>query len=87
MSIRARMIILPLSVVLHYCLTKTSDLKFIRCHNVQLYSCWMVVMTSLRALSGHEDAHKHVRLHAMTVHVQTLSQPSNKIKVGRYDIR
>ena len=50
MSIRARMIILPLSIVLHYCLTKTTDLTFIGCHNVQIQSCLMVMTTSMRVL-------------------------------------
>ena len=55
MSIRARMIILPLSIVLHYCLTKTSDLTFIGCHNVQLQSCLMVVMTSVHVPSWYDN--------------------------------
>ena len=56
-SIRARMIILPLSIVLHYFLTKTSDLTFIGCHNVRLQFCSMVVTTSVRAPSRHDDVH------------------------------
>ena len=55
MSIRDRMIIITLSIVLHYCLTKTSDLTFIRCHNVRLQSCCMVVTTSVRAPSWNDD--------------------------------
>ena len=55
MCICARMIILPLSIVLHYCLTKTSDLTFIGCHNVQLQSCLMVMTTSVRAPLWHDD--------------------------------
>ena len=55
MSIRDRMNILFLSIVIHYCLIKTSDLTFIRCHNVQLQSCLMVVTTSVRAPSWHDD--------------------------------
>ena len=47
--------ILPLSIVLHYCLTKTSDLTFIGCHNVRLQSCLMVVTTSMRAPSWRDD--------------------------------
>ena len=55
MSIRARIIILPLSIVLYYCLTKTSYLTFIRCNNIRLQSFWMV--TSVRAPSWHDDVH------------------------------
>ena len=55
MSIRVRMIILPLYTVLHYCLTKTYDLTFIRYHNFLLQSSLMVVTTSVRAQSWHED--------------------------------
>ena len=55
MSIRARMIILPLSIVLHYCLTKTSNLTFIGFHNVLLQYCLMIVTMSMRAPSWHCD--------------------------------
>ena len=41
MSIRTRMIIHTLSIVLHCFLTKTSNLTFIWCHNVRLQSCLM----------------------------------------------
>ena len=57
MSIHARTTILPLSIVLCYCLTKSSNLTFIGCHNVQLQSCSMVVTTSVRAPSWHGDIH------------------------------
>ena len=63
MSIRARMIILPLSIVLHYFLTKTSELKFIVCHNVRLQYCSMVVTTSVRASSWHDDIHVCALMH------------------------
>ena len=49
------MIIIPLSIELHYCLTKNPDLTFIGCHNVRLQYCWMVVTTSVRAPSWHGD--------------------------------
>ena len=55
MSIRARMLILPFSILLHYSLTKTSDLTFTGCHNVRLKSCSMVMATSVRAPSWHDD--------------------------------
>ena len=55
MSIRASIIILPLSIVPHCFLTKTSNLMFIVCHNIRLQSCLMVVMRSVRAPSGHGD--------------------------------
>ena len=55
MSIRTSMIILILSIVLHYCLTKTSYLKLIGFHNVQLQSCLMAVTTYMRAPSWYED--------------------------------
>ena len=57
MSIRARMIIPPLSIVLHYCITKISDLTFIRCNNVQLQYCLMAVITSVHAPSWHDNVH------------------------------
>ena len=57
MSICSRMIILTLSIVLNYCLTKTSNLTLIRYHNVQLHSCWMFVTTSVRALLWHDCIH------------------------------
>ena len=65
MSIRARIIILPLSIVLHYCLTKTSNLTFIGCHNVWIQSCLMVMTTYMRALSWHD----YVRAFALTCFV------------------
>ena len=49
------MIILTLSIVLHYCFTKTSDLTFIRFHNVRLQYFFMVVTTSMRAPSWHDN--------------------------------
>ena len=49
MTTCVRMIVLPLSNVLHYCLTKTPDLTLIGCHNVQIQSCWMVVTASMSA--------------------------------------
>ena len=55
MSIRARMIILPLSIVLNYFLTKTSGLTFIGCHNFRLQSCSMIGITSVHALSWHDN--------------------------------
>ena len=55
MIIRARIIILSLSRVPHFGLTKTSELAFIRCHQVQLESYRMVVMTSMHAPSYHDD--------------------------------
>ena len=62
MRTRDRMIILPLSIVLHYCLTKKTALTFIGCHNAWLQSCLMVVATSVRVLLWHED----VRVCALT---------------------
>ena len=55
MSIRDRMIIIPLSIVPHYCLNKTSDLTFIGCHNVRLQYCLMVVTTAVSATSWYDD--------------------------------
>ena len=55
MSIRARIIILPLYIVIHYCVTKTSDLTFIECHIVWLQYCSMVVTMSVCAPSWHDD--------------------------------
>ena len=55
MIIRTRMITITLTIVPHYCLTKKSDLTFIGCHNVQIQSCLMVVMTSVFTPSWHED--------------------------------
>ena len=55
MSIRARMNILSLYIIPHYCITKTSDFTSIVCHNVLLESCRMVGMTSMRAPSWHDD--------------------------------
>ena len=57
MSIRTRMIIIALYIVLNYRLTKTSDLTFIVCHNVRLQSCLMVATTSVRAPSWHDNVH------------------------------
>ena len=54
MSIRARMIILPLSSLLHYCLTKTSKLTVVGYNNDTLQSCWMVVTTYVHAPSWHD---------------------------------
>ena len=51
------MIQYPLSIVFNYRLTKTSDLTFIGCHNIRFQSCLMVVTTSVRAPSWHEDVH------------------------------
>ena len=58
MSIRARMIILSLSIVPHYSLTKISDLTFIEYHNVCLEYYWMVVTTYVHAPSCHDDVHE-----------------------------
>ena len=55
MSIRPRMIILSLSIVHYLGFTKTPDLPFIGCYNIQLESHWMFVTTSVCALSRHED--------------------------------
>ena len=55
MSISARIIILPLSIVLHYCLNKTLELTFIGCHNIRLQPCSKVVTTSVHAPSWHDD--------------------------------
>ena len=49
------MIILPLSIVLHYCLNKTSDLTFIGFHNFWLQSNPMFVMMSIHAPSWYDD--------------------------------
>ena len=57
MSIRARMIVIPLSIVLHYSITKTSNLTFIGCHNIQHQSCSMIVTTSVCAPSWHDNIH------------------------------
>ena len=51
------MIILSFSILLHYCLTKTSDLMFIGFHTVQLESFWMVVMMSVRLLPWNNNVH------------------------------
>ena len=55
MIIPDMMIILTLFIVLYYCLTKTYDLTFIRCHNIRLQSCPMVVRTSVSEPSWHDD--------------------------------
>ena len=65
MRIRDRMIILPLSIVIHYCLTKTSYLTFIGFHSVQLQCCLMAVTISVRAPSWKDD----VRACALTLFV------------------
>ena len=54
MSICARMTILLLSIVLHCCLTKTSNLAFIGYHNVVIFPL-MVVTTSVHAPSWQDD--------------------------------
>ena len=51
MSILVKIVIIPLSIVLHLCLTKTSDLEFIGCHSIRLQSCLMVVTMSVRTPS------------------------------------
>ena len=55
MSIHARIIILYFSFVLHECVTKNSEVTFIRCHNVILEFCGMVVTTSVNTPSWHEN--------------------------------
>ena len=55
MVILARIIILPLFIVIRYCLNKTSDLTFIGCHNVRLQSCLMVMTTFMHAPSWRYD--------------------------------
>ena len=57
MSIRPRIIILPLSIVPYLGPTKTSDLTFIWFYNVWLESYRMVVTTSMSALSWSDDVH------------------------------
>ena len=57
MSICAQMVIISLSIALHYFLTKISDLTLIGCYHVWLESYRMVMMTSVRAISWHDDAH------------------------------
>ena len=59
------MIIIPLDIILHYCLTKTSELTFIIYHNIRFEYFWMVVKTSMRALSYNDD----VRACALTLFV------------------
>ena len=71
MSIHTRMIILSLSVVIHYCLTKTSDLTFIEFHNVRFQSCLMVVTTSVRAPSWHDDV--HACAHTVLYHIHYIN--------------
>ena len=61
------MIILPLSVVLSYCLTKTSDLTFIGCHKVRLQSCLMVMTMSMCAPLWHDNV--HVCAHTVLYHI------------------
>ena len=56
MSIRSCMIIISLSIVSHFDLTKTTDLTFIGCHNVRLESYRMAVTSSVCASSWHDDA-------------------------------
>ena len=56
-SICARMIILPLYIVLYWFLTKSSNLTFMGCHNVWLQFCWVEVTTSVRSLSWHDKVH------------------------------
>ena len=60
MGIRARVIIISLSVVLHYCLTKTSELTFIVFHHVRLEYFQMFVKTSVSALPWHENVNSFV---------------------------
>ena len=55
MSIRPQMIIPYLSIIPYLGLTNTSNLKFIRCYNVQLESYQMVVIASISAPSWRDD--------------------------------
>ena len=52
------MIILPLSIVLNYYLTKTFDLTFIKCHNILLQS-FSMVMTMLVCATSRVPYHIH----------------------------
>ena len=52
----------PLSIVLHYCLSNTSNLTFIGFHNILLQYCFMDVTASVCAPSWHDD----VRVCALT---------------------
>ena len=49
------MIILSFSIVLRWCITKTSNLAFIGCHNVRLEYSWVVVTTFVCAQSWNDD--------------------------------
>ena len=49
------MIVIPLSIVLHYCPIKTSELTFIRCHNSWFNFFCVAVTTSVRAPSCHDN--------------------------------
>ena len=75
MIIRVKMIILPLYIVINYCLTKTSDLTFIVGHNVQLQLCSMGVTTSVRAQSWYDN----VRVCSLTHFV---SYPIHKFRLA-----
>ena len=75
MIIRVKMIILPLYIVINYCLTKTSELTFSVGHNVQLQLCSMGVTTSVRAQSWYDN----VRVCSLTHFV---SYPIHKFRLA-----
>ena len=56
MIIHARMVILYLSIVPHFVLTKTTDLIFIGCHIILLKYCLVVVTMSVHVPSWHDNA-------------------------------
>ena len=51
------MIISLSSILIHYCLTETTNLTFIGCHNIWLEYFRVVVTTSVCALSCHKNGH------------------------------
>ena len=55
MSIRARMIIIYLSIIPHFGITKKSDLTFILFNSVQLKVYHMVVTMYVHAFLWHDD--------------------------------
>ena len=57
MSIRSRIIVIYLSIVLHDCIIKTPDFTFIGCHNVRIESYRIVATASVCSPSWHEDVH------------------------------
>ena len=66
------MIILNFSIILHYCLTKTSDLTFIGYHNFWLEYCWMVVTISVRTQAQHDHVFAFALIFLYNIHYVNL---------------